>query len=419
MQDKFLIEGGKELEGEIRVNGAKNAAGPILVATLLTDDQCIIDNIPHISDILNLLEILKDLGKKVEWLGERKVKISDGKMDFSQMDFEKISRSRVSVLLIGALLPRVKEFKFSRPGGDKIGVRPITTHLQTLKELGIKIEQKGDFYYFNSRTIKGKEITLPKFSVTATENLILVASLAQGTTVLKGVAQEPHVQDLIYMLTKMGARIEKIWGHKLKIHGVDKLKGTQHKIIPDSNEAGTFLAIGAACSKELLVKELNPDHLSLFLAKLKEMGINFEKGEDFIKIGKPQKYFPARIQALPYPGFPTDLLPLIVPLLTKAEGKSLIHDPLYEYRFNYIQEMKKMGADIEILDPHRALVFGKTPLSGVTIQSWDVRAGAALVLAALMAEGQSAINQAHQIDRGYEKLGERLKGIGANIRREN
>lgn len=418
MPEKFVIEGSKKLEGEIEVRGSKNAAGAILAATLLTDKECLIDNLPLISDILNLIDILKEMGAEVEWLSDRKVKIRAGKeVNPERMDFEKVSKSRVSVLLIGGLLPRFKEFKISRPGGDRIGLRPITTHLRVLKGLGVDIEEKGDFYYVKSQGLQAKEIILPEFSVTATENLMMSSVLTEGETVIKGAAQEPQVQDLSEMLLKMGAKIEGVGTHTLKIQGVKTLKGCRHSIMPDLVEAGTFLVIGAGAGTKVKVKNLIPNHLDSFLAKLQELGVEFKKDNDSIEIFGATNLKPSKVQALPYPGFPTDLLPLVVPLLTQTVGKSLIHDPLYDYRFNYIQELRKMGADIEIVDPHRAIVFGPTPLSGVTIESWDIRAGAALVVAGLMAQGQTIIENVEQIDRGYEKIEERLRKLGAGIKR--
>jgi len=419
LRQKFLIRGGKKLEGEIEVRGAKNSAGPVLAATLLTDEECFIENLPKVSDILNLLDILEQIGKKVEWVGEREVRISGAEIDPKKIDFEKVSKSRVSVLLIGALIPRVKEFKFSRPGGDRIGLRPIEIHLNALKELGVTIEERGDFYFFKREKTRSGEIVLSEFSVTATENLLMAAALTEGTTVIKGAAQEPHVQDLIAALIKMGAKIKRRWANVLEVEGVKKLGGMRHFLIPDTNEAGTFLMMGAAMGERLRVKKIIPEHLDLFLNKLKEAGISFKKEETAIEIWRPAKFYPIKVQALPYPGFPTDLLPLIIPLLTQAEGKSLIHDPLYENRLTYIHELRKMGADIEITDPHRCFVFGKTPLKGVTIESWDIRAGASLVLASLIAEGETTIKNIEQIDRGYEAIEERLQKVGAEIKRLN
>ena len=418
MPEKFIIEGENPLEGEIEVRGSKNAAGALLAATLLTDEECLIDNLPRISDIFNLLEILREMGVDIEWINERKIRIKSGeKVDPEKIDFEKVSKARISVLLIGALLPRFKEFKISRPGGDRIGLRPISTHLQALKQLGAEIKEAGDFYYFKSTRLEGKEIVLQEFSVTATENLMMAATLSEGETIIKGAACEPHVQDLAKMLNSMGGNIEGIGTHTLKIHGVKKLKGAVHKTIPDYLEAGTFIIIGASVGKKLKVDNIVSEHLDLFLAKLKEIGVEFRRTDDSIEVLGGGDLKPARVQALPYPGFPTDLLPIIVPLLTQAKGKSLIHDPLYPNRFSYVDELRKMGADIEIVDPHRAFVFGKTPLKGFRIESWDIRAGMSLIIAGLMARGKTIIENAEQIDRGYERIEERLQGLGANIKR--
>jgi len=418
MAEKFIIEGQNPLEGEIEVRGSKNAAGAILAATLLTPEECLIDNLPRISDIFNLLEILREMGVDVEWINERKIRIKSGeKVDPEKIDFEKVSKARISVLLIGALLPRFKEFKISRPGGDRIGLRPISTHLQALKQLGAEIKEAGDFYYFKSTGLRGKEIVLQEFSVTATENLMMAATLSEGETIIKGAACEPHVQDLAKMLNSMGGNIEGIGTHTLRIQGAKKLKGAVHKTIPDYLEAGTFIIIGASCGKKLKVDNIVSEHLDLFLAKLKEIGVEFRRTDDSIEVWGGGDLKPARVQALPYPGFPTDLLPIIVPLLTQAKGKSLIHDPLYPNRFSYVDELRKMGADIEIVDPHRAFVFGKTPLKGFRIESWDIRAGVSLIVAGLMARGKTIIENVEQIDRGYERIEERLQRLGANIKR--
>ena len=418
MNDKFIITGQQKLEGEIEVRGSKNAAGAILAATLLTDEPCVIDNIPLVKDILNLIDILKEMGCKVEWLDKRKVRVTaDQSVDPSKLNFEKFSKARTSVLLIGPLLSRFKEFKVSRPGGDRIGLRPITTHLDALEQLGAHIEEDGDFYYIKAGQLKGAEIVLPEFSVTATENLLMAACTAEGETIIKVAADEPHVQDLIKLLTAMGAKIEIAGSHILKIKGVKKLKGAEHQIIPDPIEAGTFMIIAALTEGRMLIKNVEPSHLDMFLQKLKEIGVEFKQEGNTMEVFRAKNLKAIRLQALPHPGFPTDLLPLTVPLLTQAEGKSLIHDPLYENRLNYTQELRKMGADIEIVDPHRAFVLGKTSLSGVTIDSWDIRAGASLLVAGLIAEGITIVKSVHQIDRGYEKIDERLRALGADIKR--
>jgi len=417
MADKFVINGGKELNGEVKIGGSKNAAGPALIACLLTQDECVVDNIPFIDDISNILDVLKSMGVKVEKTGDKTVKVSAEKVAPEKMDFEKASKTRISVLFFGALLARVKDFKMPPPGGDRIGLRPISVQLRALEKFGAKIERHDNVYEVNCKKLKGKEIVLEEFSVTATEAVMMAAVLAEGQTIIKGAAAEPHVQDLGEMLLKMGAEIEGLGTHTIKIEGVKKLHGCAHSVIPDPIEAGTFIVIGAMAPGKVKVTGINLSHLDLFLAKLEEMGVVMEKGKDYVLVSHSPKLLATKVQALPYPGFPTDLLPIIIPLLISAEGKSLVHDPLYENRFNYIQELKKMGADIEMVDPHRTFVFGPTKLSGAKIDSWDIRAGACLVIAALAAAGKTTIENVFQIDRGYERIEERLQKLGADIKR--
>jgi len=417
MSDKFVINGGKSLSGEIEVRGSKNAAGPALVACLLTKEECIIDNVPFIDDIWNVLDVIKSMGGEVEKIGEEKVRIKAEKIDASKLDFAKASKTRISVLFFGALLARVGDFKMPPPGGDRIGLRPISVQLRALEKLGAKIERDANVYEVSCKKLVGKEIVLEEFSVTATEAVMMAAVLAEGKTVIKGAAAEPHVQDLGDMLVKMGAKIEGLGTHVVKIEGVKALHGCSHSVIPDPIEAGTFIVIGALTPGKIKVTGVDLSHLDLFLAKLEEMGVKLERGENCVSVFHTPKLFATKVQALPYPGFPTDLLPIIIPLLISAEGKSLVHDPLYENRFNYVQELRKMGADIEMVDPHRTFVFGPAKLSGANIDSWDIRAGACLVIAALSAGGKTVIDNVFQIDRGYEKIEERLQKLGADIKR--
>lgn len=415
--DKFIINGKKILNGEIEVRGSKNSAGPALMAALLSKEECIIGNVPFIEDIANILDVFESMGVKVERMENNEVKINASAIDPAKMDLEKASKTRISVLFFGPLLARVKKFKISPPGGDRIGLRPISVQLRALEKIGAKIVQKENLYDVDCKSLQGAEIVLGEFSVTSTETVMLAAVLANGKTVIKGAAAEPHVQDLGQMLLKMGAKIEGLGTHTITIIGVKELRGCEHKVISDPLEAGTFIVLGALGGGKLKVKNVNPEHLDLFLAKLEEMNVNFEKADDCVIVSYSPDLKPVKVQALPYPGFPTDLLPIIMPLLLKANGKSLVHDPLYENRFNYVQQLRKMEADIEIVDPHRAFVFGPSKLVGAKIDSWDIRAGACLVIAALSAEGQTVIENAFQIDRGYEKIEERLQKIGADIKR--
>lgn len=415
--DTFIINGGKRLEGEIEVRGSKNAAGPALAAVLLSTEDCIIDNLPLIEDVKNMIEVLMSMGVKVEWMGERKIKANAKHVDPTKMDFARFSKTRMSVLLIGPLAVRFPSFKFPSPGGDRIGLRPITVHINALEKLGAHIQKKGDVYTVSRKKLNGSEIILQEFSVTATEVLMMTAVMASGKTIIKGAAAEPHVEDLGNLLEKMGAKIKGQGSHVIEIEGVKSLHGFEHTIIPDYLEAGTFIALGALTKGTLKVKNVNTDHLDLFLIKLEDMGIRFEKKGKDIMVHYSPNLIAVKIQALPHPGFPTDLLPIIATVLTKAQGKSLIHDPLYENRLGYIQELKKMGGDVEIVDPHRAFVFGPKKLKGLSIDSSDIRAGVSLIVAALMAEGMTIINNIFQIDRGYEKIEERLQKIGADIKR--
>ncbi|OGZ65887.1 MAG: UDP-N-acetylglucosamine 1-carboxyvinyltransferase [Candidatus Staskawiczbacteria bacterium RIFCSPHIGHO2_02_FULL_43_16] len=423
MSDKFIINGNRELSGEIEVRGSKNAAGPCLAAALLTTEPVIIDNLPLIADIKATIEVLESMGVKTEWLSERKLKLQAIEVHPESINLEKVSKTRMSVALFGSLLGRVKEFKISSPGGDVIGLRPITVQLKALEKIGAHIEREGDVYHIWRDELKGKEIILGEFSPTATQALMLAAVLAKGKTVIKGAAAELSVQDTSKMLVSMGANLRWKDSHTVEIEGVEALHGCEHSVEPDNLEAGTFIVIGALTPGRVVVKNINFEYLDMFLHKLEEMGVNFDRnpstgsGQDQITVFYSPFLKPLKVQALPHPGFPTDLLPIIMPLLTRAQGKSLIHDPLYENRLGYVQELRKMGGDLEIVDPHRAFIFGPKVLEGTSVNSLDVRAGAVLIVAGLMAEGKTVINDVFHIDRGYERIEERLQKLGADIKR--
>jgi len=418
MSDKFLIQGGVPLSGEVEIYGYKNAAGAVLSAVLLSEESSTIDNLPLCSDVLDQIEILKQMGAEIEWLGERKIKINPEKINPEKIPADLFEKMRVSVLLIGPLLARFKKFNVPHPGGDKIGLRPIETHLEALKNFGVKVEQREGFYHFEKPTnLTGKKIVLKEFSVTATENLMMLTSLTSGETKIEIAAAEPQVQDLGKFLKEMGGSIRGVGTHTIEIEGREKLGGANFSICPDPLEAGTFLIALAITGGEGKIKNINPDHLTMFLEKMREIGVNFEIVDNEILVKPSKEFKPTKIQVLPYPGFPTDLQPHISVLLTQAKGKSLIHDPLYENRFQHLHELRKMGADIEITDPHRALIFGKTDLIGNKVNSNDIRSGAALILAGLIAKEKTLIENISQIERGYEKIDEKLKKLGAKIER--
>ncbi|MFH1180906.1 MAG: UDP-N-acetylglucosamine 1-carboxyvinyltransferase, partial [bacterium] len=401
---------------EVEISGYKNSAGACLAAVLLSEEPSIIDNLPRVSDVLDQIEIIKQMGAEVEWLSDRKVKIDPKNINPEKIPNDLFEKMRVSILLIGSLLTRFKKFKVPHPGGDKIGLRPISTHLKALQNFGVKVEEEGGFYHFETpESLGGKHIVLKEFSPTATEISMMVASQAQGKTKIEIAAAEPQVQDLGNMLKKMGVKISGIGTHIIEIENGEKLSGTEFRISPDPLEIGTFFIAFAITGGMGKIKNVDPDHLTMFWGEMKEIGVNFEVGTNEVLVKPSKEFLPTKIQVLPYPGFPTDLQPAVSVLLTQARGKSLIHDPLYENRFQHLHELRKMGADIEVVDPHRALIFGRKDLIGSKINSSDIRSGAALILAGLIAKGQTQIENISQIARGYEKIEEKLKKLGAKI----
>ena len=418
MPEKFLIKGGVPLSGEVEISGYKNSAGAALAAALLSEEPSVIDNLPQVTDVLDQIEILKQMGAEIEWLSEKKIKINPRNINPEKIPVDLFEKMRVSVLLVGPLLARFKKFKIPHPGGDKIGLRPIYTHLKALQVFGIKVKEENGFYCFERpEVMEGKNIVLKEFSVTATEILMMIATASQGKSKIEIAAAEPQVQDLGRMLEKMGVEIKGIGTHTIEIEGKDKLNGAEFKISPDPLEIGTFFIAFAITGGQGKIKNIIPDHLTIFWGEMKEIGVNFEICGNDILIKPSDKFYPTKIQVLPYPGFPTDLQPQTSVLLTQAQGKSVIHDPLYENRFQHLHELRKMGADIEITDPHRALIFGKTDLTGSKINSSDIRSGAALILAGLAAKEETQIENISQIARGYEKIEEKLKKLGADIKK--
>ena len=419
MANKFFsIKGGKPLRGEVEISGYKNSAGALLAAVLLAEKPSVISNLPLVSDVLNLIEILKQMGAKVKWLEPKKVRIDPKNINPAKIPVDIFEKMRVSVLLVGPLLAKFRKFKIPHPGGDKIGLRPISSHLEAFKSFGIKIKKGNGFYYFEApKEIKGKNIVLKEFSVTATENVMMLAARAKGKTKIEIAACEPQIQDLGKFLEKMGVKIKGHGTHTIEIEGKNNLSGAEFSTSPDPTEAGTFLIAFAITGGEGKIKNVNPEHLSFFLEKMKEIGLNFKVKKNSILVKKSRKFNPTKLQIFTYPGFPTDLQPQTSVLLTQAQGKSLVHDPLYESRFNHLHELRKMGADIEITDPHRALIFGKRKLVGAKINAPDIRAGASLILAGLIAKGQSLIENVYQIDRGYENFDGKLRKLGAKIKR--
>lgn len=432
--DYFLINGKNPLSGELEVKGCKNAATPIIAATLLTREPCYIKNIPKIEDILKMLEIIAELGAKVEWLGEREVKIQAKDIDPSKIRDDLVTALRSSVFLFGPLLKRFKKISMPKPGGCLIGARPIDAHIQGFLQLGAGIELDGDWYTLFAEKLNPGKVVLPEFSVTATENILMAAASLPGKTIIKIAAIEPHVRDLSVVLSKMGARIKWFEDHTVEVIGQKKLKGFSHNVIYDSVEAGSFIIMaglinnyqilgGREFKRKIIINNVLLDTLELVIGKLKEFGIRVKKikemkGVSSIEVISPKEFLSAaKVQVLPYPGIPTDLQCVFGVLASQSPGTTLIHDPMYEGRLRYLNELNRMGADVAVLDPHRAIVKGPSELKGTKIRNYDLRSGAALLIAALIAEGESTIDNVYQIDRGYERIEERLKGVGADIKR--
>lgn len=415
---RLRIQGGRKLRGRLRVSGMKNAATPILAATLLTDEPCVLHNVPRIRDVERMLEILRSLGVAADWAGEHDVRIEARSADISHLDRKAVRSMRSSVLLLGPMLARFREVEISEPGGCILGNRPLDTHLAALETLGAACTQEGDVVRLTADTLTGRTIILPEFSVTATENLMMAATLAKGRTVIKIAAAEPHVEDLGRFLQKMGAKIEGLGTHTISIDGVTKLHGAEHAVIPDQIEAGTFLVAAALMRGDLRVEGIRPDHLDIVIQKLESIGASVETGEDWAAVSAPATLKAFKLQTMPYPGFPTDLMAPFGVLATQCSGTTLIHETMYDGRFGFINELVKMGANAVVSDPHRALITGPTPLHGMPIKSLDLRAGATLLLAGMLSDGETIINDAEIIDRGYEKIEARFNEVGADIQRE-
>ncbi len=419
MEEKFIINGGKSLKGEVEIRGAKNAAFPILAAALLTKEACIIDNIPLIEDVFKMIKILEQIGAEISWIGKRKIEMNSSKVRPSKIPFDLVGCFRGSILLLGGLLGRFNRIKIPSPGGCLIGARPIDTHLDAFEQTGIKISSENNFYYFAKRKDdKPIEVVLKEISVTATENMLLFAATNPKKTIIKIADQDYQVRELIKVLEKMGVEIKHSGIRKLEVVGKKKLKGFKHTIMYDPIEAGTFIIATLATKGQVIIKNAELSFLDLFLKRLKDFGANFKIIDSkTIKVLPSKKLKIDKIQSLPYPGIHSDLQPELGVLATQTKGATLIHDPLFEGRLKYLDELNKMGADIIFCDPHRAIVYGPTQLQGIEMPSSDLRAGAAMIIAGLIAKGTTVIHNIYQIDRGYERIEERFKQLGADIKR--
>lgn len=418
LMESFTIQGGAPLHGEIPVRGAKNSTDKCLAACLLTDEDCYIDNIPLIDDVKKLLEIFEGMGAEVEFVDTRKVRLNAKNIDPSKINQELVREMRMSVLLMGSMLARFGEVKLATPGGDKIGARQIDTHLDAFRALGAEVSFEGDMFTMRAEELVGAEIILSEFSVLGTVNAVLASVFAKGTTIIKNAAAEPHIDNVIQLLSSMGAKISWKGNHIIEIQGVDSLHGVEHSINPDYLEMWTFLVLAAATQSELAIKPFHKEYLELELLRFREMGGRYRIEGDVLTVEQGSLKAPEqKIHSMPFPGIAADNLPLFAVLATQAKGTTLLQEWMYEGRQKYVNDLKKMGADATILDPHRILIKGPTPLYAKETTSYDIRAGATLIVAALVAEGTSTVNDANIVDRGYEAIEERLGNVGAQIKR--
>jgi UDP-N-acetylglucosamine 1-carboxyvinyltransferase len=413
--EKIIIEGGVPLTGTVVISGAKNAVLPVIAASLLAGETCKLIDIPHLADVEAINEVLEYLGAKVRF-ADGELTVDSSNLTNIEAPYECVRRMRASFLIMGPILARMGRAKMSLPGGCAIGSRPIDLHLKGFEALGANITIGHGYIEAEAKKLVGNKVYLDFPSVGATENIIMAASMAQGTTIIENAAEEPEIVDLANFLNQMGAKIKGAGTKVIKVDGVERLHGAVHTVIPDRVEAGSFMVAAAATRGNVLVANVIEDHLKSVIAKLKEVGVQITEEADGLRVIGPEKIHPVDIKTLPYPGFPTDMQSQLMALMTISQGTSVITETVFENRFMHVAELKRMSADIRI-EGHSAIVKGVPRLTGAEVKATDLRAGAALVIAALVAEGKSAIGCVHHLDRGYENLVEKFQGLGAKISR--
>ena len=414
MNEVFVMKGGNPLRGEVVISGAKNAALGIVAGALLTDEEVIIENLPDVRDINVMLEALRAIGAKVRRIESHVVSIQADQLSMKSVDDDAIRRIRASYYFIGALLGKYHQAKVALPGGCAIGERPIDQHIKGFTALGAEVEISEGYFVAKAEELVGQHIYLDVVSVGATINLMLAAVLADGQTIIENVAKEPHIVDVANFLNSMGANIRGAGTDTIRIRGVERLHGTTYGVIPDQIEAGTFMCAAAVTRGNILIKNIIPKHMESIAAKLRDMGNTVYEGDEEIQVIGGEKQRGTKIKTLPYPGFPTDMQPQIAVTLALAEGKSSVTESIFENRFLYVEELKKMGADITVED-RVATILGQEKLQGATLHALDLRAGAALVLAGLAAEGITVLEDIGYIRRGYEFFEKKLMNLGAKI----
>lgn len=414
---QYTVKGGKPLQGEVTIGGAKNAAVAILPAAILCGGVCRIENLPKISDVTTMLEILRDIGARVRMIDSTTIEIDPRNIRDTTPPYEMARRMRASYYLIGAMLGRFGRAQVAMPGGCDLGVRPIDQHIKGFEALSANVDLRNGYVCAESGgRLKGAHIYLDMASVGATINIMLAAVLAEGTTVIENAAKEPHIVDLANFLSAMGANVKGAGTDIIKIRGKDHINGGTYAIIPDQIEAGTYMAACAAAGGNVLIKNVIPKHLDCITAKLAEMGAKIEEFDDSVRVCSNGQLRRANIKTLPYPGFPTDMQPQMAACLCRASGTSMITESITDNRYRYVDELKRMGARITV-DGKVAVIEGVKALSGAPVRACDLRAGAAMIIAALCCGGVTEIQGVHHIERGYEEIVEKLRGLGADIRR--
>ncbi|MDP3259080.1 MAG: UDP-N-acetylglucosamine 1-carboxyvinyltransferase [Thermodesulfovibrionales bacterium] len=414
--DKLVIKGGKRLKGEVEISGAKNAALPVIAAALLAPGEHTINRVPDLRDIKTMGRLLENMGAEFHYEPHKAV-IATNKIKNLEAPYELVKEMRASVLVLGPMLARFGRAKVSLPGGCAIGARPINLHLMGLEKMGAKIELESGYVMASAKRLKGAVIYFDIVTVTGTENIMMAASLAKGVTVLENAAREPEVIDLANALTAMGAKINGAGESIIKIEGVDELSPLTHKIIPDRIETGTFMAIAGITGGDITIQGCMPEHVQAFLIKLKAAGLKIEETADGVRAVGPARPNAVDMETAPYPGFPTDMQAQFMALMSKAQGTSIITETIFENRFMHVAELRRMGADISFKGS-TATVRGVRKLKGANVMATDLRASASLVVAALGAEGETTIHRVYHLDRGYEKIEEKLTRLGVDVRRE-
>lgn len=414
--DKYVILGGARLEGEVEISGAKNSAVALIAAAIMVKGVCVIDNVPLVSDIYVLVDIINKLGGRAFFTGKGILTIDCTELSCYEAPYEMVGKIRASSYLMGALLGRFNNARVSMPGGCDFGVRPIDLHLKGFVALGAEYSVEHGLVDISAEYLHGAEIYMDQVSVGATINVMLAASLADGLTIIENAAKEPHIVDVANFLNSMGANIKGAGTDTIKIKGVEELHGGSYTVIPDQIEAGTFMVAAAATRGDVLIKNVIPKHLDSISAKLIEMGVTVEEYDDSVRVCVERELKKANFKTMPYPGFPTDMQPQMLTLLTSTAGTSIVTENVWDYRFKYVEELQRMGAVISV-DGRVAVVEGGMKLTGSRVASTDLRAGAAMVIAGLMANGVTEVYNIKYIDRGYENFEEKLKALGAQITR--